>query len=376
MVLVTSVRALPENLELREPYSIASGTQTEANYVVVVVEDEDGNRGIGEASPMPGYSDETQESILSAITKRLAPAVTGDEVSSVNSAVEAMDEAAENALMAKSAVEMALTDLSARKRGVSVVEYLGGAIRNEVGVACGIGFMDQKAAAEKAKRFVESGVTTLKVKIGRSSEEDEGLVGIVRSAAGKDASLRLDANQAYRADNAIVRLRRLERFEPELFEQPIDQGDVRGMARIAKALDTPIMADEPIHGVSDVVRFANADAADLVKVKLNKCGGFKKTGLVCEVARMFGIRVIIGSGHESSIGVAAEVSLAMTNSNFDSTGEMNGNQRLKTEWVRKRLLPERGRISLSGAHGLGVEVRTLAARFQGRGRNRRASQTT
>jgi L-alanine-DL-glutamate epimerase-like enolase superfamily enzyme len=116
------------------------------------------------------------------------------------------------------------------------------------------------------------------------------------------------------------------------------------------------MADEPISCAKDVIDYAMADAADLVKVKVNKCGGLRKTSLLCETARIFDIGVIIGSGHESSIGVAAESALALTQSNFNPVGEMNGNQRLVNEWVRMRFSPVRGRLNIWSRPGLGLEV--------------------
>jgi o-succinylbenzoate synthase len=353
---ITSVSAYPENLELREPYSISSGTQTRAEYVVAVVKDSDGHTGFGEASPMPGYSDETQASILESIRRNLAGIVIRPELKGISSLIEAMDGVVSGESMAKSAVEVALTDLLTRKLQLSLIDYLGGPVRNEIGIAGGIGFMAPQAAAKKAGALIASGVTTIKVKIGRSIETDVDLVGAIREEAGGTVGLRLDANQAYSAETAVAKLRRLERFDPLLFEQPVGKGELNAMAKIAKAIDTPIMADEPIQDAKDVVEYATAGAADLVKVKVNKCGGIRKTLFLCDVARLYGMRVVIGSGHESSIGVAVEAALAMTNSNFDPVGEMNGNQRLEAEWTTPGLFPVRGKIRPWNRPGLGLDI--------------------
>ncbi len=356
MVFITSVKAYPENLRLKEPYSISSGRQTAANYVVVVVKDSEGGVGIGEASPMPGYSEETQSAILNTVRRVLSAAVTSTELEGISGAIEAMDVASIDSPMAKSAVEAAITDLLARKLRISLVDYLGGPVRRQIGVAGSLGFMAPRAAKKKVRSLVDDGVTTIKVKIGRSIDEDVDLVRAVREEVGPDVDLRLDANQAYSVDSAVQKLRKLERFAPVLFEQPVASDEIEAMASIAKAIDTPLMADEPIQNAKDVVDYATSDAAELVKVKVNKCGGIRKTQLLCETARLFGMRVVIGSGHESSIGVAAEAALALTNSNFDPVGEMNGNQRLRSEWAHPAILPEKGELRPWKGPGSGLDV--------------------
>jgi len=154
------------------------------------------------------------------------------------------------------------------------------------------------------------GFRTVKLKIGDPDGQDEGTVRAVREAIGRDVELRLDANQAYTADRAIPLLRRLERYEPALIEQPVAAWDLDGLARVSAALDVPVMADEPVSTPTDVLRIVEKRAADLVKIKVMRSGGLHRARKVCAVAEAAGLPVIVGSGHESGIGVAAELHLA------------------------------------------------------------------
>jgi L-Ala-D/L-Glu epimerase len=354
---IKSVTVIPENLELTEAYSISLSTQYQANYVLVLILDDEDHVGIGEASPMPVYSDETQESIMNCINKFLAPAVAGMDEYGILRIIDVMDLHLQNSLMAKSAIEIATYDLASKKANQSLVKFLGGSVRDSIGIAGSIGFMPTQKAAEKAKKLVGDGVVTIKIKIGRTLEEDSELVRSVRNAIGNDPKIRLDANQAYDPETAISKLKELERFDPELFEQPVKSNNLESMADIARSLDTPIMADEPIISQADVIRFAEAEAADLIKLKVNRCGGIRKTIMMSELARSYGLKVIVGSGHESSIGVAAEAAVALTCTNVDPTGEMNGNQRLTSEFTQNRLLPRNGKITAWESPGLGLKLK-------------------
>jgi len=353
---IKSIRAYPENLKLIEPYSISISTQYEANYVIVAIRDDKENMGFGEASPLPAYQDETQQSILETINNTLAPPLLGFDEFRVLGIIDRMDETLSRSLMAKSAIEMAVHDLVSKKLNTSIIRYLGGPVREFVEVAGSIGFLPVRKASTKVESLVRQGVTTMKVKIGKGIDQDMELVGAVRSTGGKEVQIRLDANQAYETEKAIQYFKKLETFEPELFEQPVNKSDIEGMSRIVKEIDTPIMADEPIITTTDVVRYAQAEAADLVKVKLNRCGGLRKTLAVSELAKSYDLRVVIGSGHESSVGVAAESALALTGTNFHQVGEMNGNQRLAEELVDNPLLPKSGKIIPWTSPGLGINL--------------------
>ena len=137
-----------------------------------------------------------------------------------------------------------------------------------------VGDPDALVAAGKAR--VADGFDVLKVKVGTGdAAADFERVRRVREAIGPEPRLRLDANQGWTRRDAVTAIRAMEDAgcAIELVEQPVAAADLEGMAWITDRVSTPILADESVYGVRDLVAVIRHGAADLVNVKLAKCGG-------------------------------------------------------------------------------------------------------
>jgi muconate cycloisomerase len=130
-------------------------------------------------------------------------------------------------------------------------------------------------------------------------------VRAIRELIGPAGDLRLDYNQSIRVDQAIRILRELERYQPTFIEQPTPRWDVENLAKIAAAIDTPIMADEAVFSPADAVRVVRQQAADLISIKLMKPGGLRRAQRVAAIAEAAGIPCYAGAMWESSVGIAA-----------------------------------------------------------------------
>jgi L-alanine-DL-glutamate epimerase-like enolase superfamily enzyme len=95
----------------------------------------------------------------------------------------------------------------------------------------------------------------------------------------------------------------------ELVEQPVPAWDLDGMAWVRDRVEIPIMADESVYGVRDLIRVVQRGAADLVNVKLAKCGGLSHARVLLTLATEHGIGTMVGSMMESPVGVGAAASL-------------------------------------------------------------------
>lgn len=366
MAAIRALEVVPVSLPLREPYRIARALQMRADYVVFRVETADGEVGIGEAAPFMGESEETQAGIVATARAYLAPALVGVDPFDLEAIHDRMDTVLPGHLFAKGGVDLALHDLIGKRLGVPVFRLLGGRYRERIPLSGGpIGLVGSPAAAaERAAGLVAAGFRTVKLKIGLPGGGDEETVRAVRDAIGPRVELRLDANQAYTADRAIPLLRRLERYEPALVEQPVAGWDLDGLARIAAAVDVPVMADEPVSTPTDVLRIAERRAADIVKIKVMRSGGLFRARKVCAVAEAAGLPVVLGSGHESGIGVAAELHLAAAVRAIPYAGEMVGHLRLVEDLVAGSIPVEAGAAAPPEGPGLGVEVRAeLVSRY-------------
>jgi L-Ala-D/L-Glu epimerase len=352
---IRNVSVLPLKIPLKAPYVLANVTQYAAEYVLVQIETDNGIIGIGEAAPFPGETEETQCDIVPIIQTYLTGAVIGKDIFDLESIHQAMDLATPGHPFAKAGIDIAVYDAIGKTLGIPVHKFIGGGYRTSVPVLGGMGVPKDAADAKKlTEAILAQGFKTIKMKVGRGLDKDVETVAAVREAAGPGINIRIDANQAYRADQAIRILRALEKYQLELIEQPLPAWDWEGMAKVTAALDTPIMVDEPIITAQDVIKTYEKKAGDIVKIKVMRCGGIYKALKVCATAEACGFPVVLGSGHESGIGVAAELHLASALQSIPYTGEMNGNTRLQTDIIENRITFSNGIAITPTEPGLGV----------------------
>nr|WP_255523861.1 enolase C-terminal domain-like protein [Terrabacter sp. MAHUQ-38] len=167
------------------------------------------------------------------------------------------------------------------------------------------------ALADTARERVSAGFRTLKMKVGTDASTDVQRVASVRDAVGPDVAIRLDANQGWTREEAVQVIRALEVADlgVEFVEQPVVAEDVEGLAWVRQRVGLPIMADESCYGPYDLERVIRLGAADLVNVKLAKCGSLTVGRDMLRRAHDAGLGTIVGSMMESHVGVGAAAAL-------------------------------------------------------------------
>jgi o-succinylbenzoate synthase len=162
---------------------------------------------------------------------------------------------------------------------------------------------------EHAARIVAaSGCATAKVKVaepGQDLAQDLDRLAAVRDALGPAGRLRVDANGAWDPPTAAHALGRMGRFDLEYAEQPC--AGVEDLALLRRRVDVPIAADESIRRADDPLRVRDAEAADVVVLKVQPLGGVRRA---LEVAEQCGLPAVVSSALETSVGLAAGVALA------------------------------------------------------------------
>jgi muconate cycloisomerase len=328
----------------------------------------DGTVGLGNIDPSPGYSMETIEETLGALRERLAPVVRGLDAANPHHVTHAMDGVLAGYLDAKAAVEMACVDLTARRLGVAVHAYLGGAVVDRVTFNAWIGIVSPDAAAAEARKWLDRGFRSAKIKVGGGIEADRDRIAAVREAVGDAMKLRADANAGYDVEQAIALGRLLEPFDLQLLEQPVAEDDLAGMARVRRAIGIAVMADESITDHASLVAVIRADCADLVKLKVMKQGGFLACRRMLETATAAGLRVVIGHGFGLGVNTAAEIMLAATSRNVIEGLECVGPLKTADDVVTHKLDLSSGALALPAGPGLGVtldDAKVERYRFEG-----------
>ena len=166
-------------------------------------------------------------------------------------------------------------------------------------------FMKQQIV-EKLK----AGFTTIKMKIGAIDFETEiALLQHIRKEFSADEiELRVDANGAFKYDEALEKLKRLSEFEIHSIEQPIKQYQINEMAKLCEFTPVPIALDEELIGITDVTnkhKLLQTIKPQFIILKPSLVGGFKGSSEWIELAEKQQIGWWITSALESNVGLSA-----------------------------------------------------------------------
>jgi L-alanine-DL-glutamate epimerase-like enolase superfamily enzyme len=304
----------------------------------------------------PPYHGETQESVVGAI-KLLRPMLIGQDPFDVERLEADMDNIIQGNAFAKATLDFALHDIMGKKLGKPIYALLGGKCREEVEMTQVLGWGEPAANAKQAHRYVEEGFSTIKMKVGmKPIEMDLARVKAVRDDIGPSINIRVDANQCWRHTEAIKVLRKMQKYDLQYVEQPVPYWDLEGMARVRKAIEIPVEADESLFSYHDAIKLIEMKAADIFNIKLVK-GGFRAAKKIAAVAESAGLSCVVGAMVELGVGTAAGIHFAASTRNIGYACECCGAIFYEDiDIVKDQIVPMKGRVRVPEKPGLGVEL--------------------
>ena len=340
-------------------YKNAYLTKSVQKSVVVRITASGGITGLGNIDPTPGYSKEQTADHLEMLRGRFAPMLTGMDPTNVHAVLARIEPAVKGFLDSKAAIEMACVDIAARSASMPVHTYLGGAMKERLLFNAWIGILPPDQAARETLEWKRKGFRSAKIKVGGGIEADRDRVRAVREAVGPDFQIRIDANAGYDAVTSIQLAKMVAPFKLQLFEQPVPDHDIAGMAKVrreANAVGLPVMADESVLDHASLIRIIQMEAADIVKVKIMKQGGFINTRRMIATAEAAGIRCVVGHGFGLGVNTMAEIMLAATSANVLDGLECVGPLKTADDIVTRKLDLSTGSLPLPAGPGLGVAL--------------------
>jgi L-alanine-DL-glutamate epimerase-like enolase superfamily enzyme len=212
-------------------------------------------------------------------------------------------------VMAAAALEMAMWDALGHRAGLPLHALWGGLWRGRVEASAYVFVSDPAKVAETARRFLDKGFDTFKIKIGVSPESDITLVEAMRREIG-DRDLRADVNGAWTPGTARRQLEKLKSYDLAYVEQPLELDDLIGHVELRRSQPVPVALDESAYTLADVGNIIRMGAADVVLLDPHEAGGLwqvVKQAAICEAA---GVPVTLHSGGELALSQAAYVHLA------------------------------------------------------------------
>ncbi|SBT44392.1 mandelate racemase/muconate lactonizing enzyme family protein [Micromonospora auratinigra] len=307
---IAAVRTHRLSAPLHTPFVTALRRTTTVDTLVVELVDRDGRSGFGEAPQVWQVTGSSIAGAESCVRELLAPLMIGRDPDDLQARCAEVRRAVVGNESARAAVDVALHDLAARRLGVPLARLLGGTARHvptDVTLAAG----EAVDLAASARRRADEGFTVLKLKVGTDARGDLDRVRAVRAAVGPGVRIRLDANQGWTPREAVRVIRGIEDagLDVELVEQPVHRRDLDGLAWVSDRVDLPVLADESVFDLRDLVEVIRRRAADMVNVKLAKCGGLQTARTLLDLAAAHDMGTIVGSMMESPVGVGAAASL-------------------------------------------------------------------
>ncbi len=254
-----------------EPFVIATEVATVAQNTFIRIHTTEGLIGMGECSAFPMLVGETQSTCF-AVGGDLARIIKGKDPFDIQTRMKEIHAYIAFNATIKSAFDMALHDIAAKKAGLPLYRFLGGS-KKPIETDLTIGMNTPSKMVESAKAFVKQGVKTLKIKVGKSGEEDVERVRLIREAVGNSIALRIDANQGWDFDTAVKSLQAMAGFDIQFCEQPIHHHFDSLLPNLRKQSPIRIMADESVFNHYDAIRLIESQSLDYINVKLAKSGG-------------------------------------------------------------------------------------------------------
>lgn len=285
------------NLAFLYPIKHSLATHAGSENLVVKVAADPHLGGYGEGIPRTFVTGETLESSLAFLAETLAPAIVGQEFTSPPQLLQRLEDlfrhtAGELHPGAFCALETALLDAAGRAWNLPLQAFLG-ARRNGPLIYSGVIAMGGPTLVtqllQQAKMLK---ISFLKLKVGNPADLEN--LRLARKLLGWQVDLRVDANCAWSAPEAIQRLREMQPFRISAVEQPVAQDDLEGLKAVGDGTGLPVIADESLCTEGDAQRLIDLKACQIFNIRLSKCGGPLAATRIRQMAAAAGLRCQLG----------------------------------------------------------------------------------
>lgn len=329
------------SLELKHTFRLANYSRNSTPVVLIEIE-QDGITGYGEAS-MPQYLGEDYNSANSFLEKlNLSQFSNTDALEEIFNYING---AAEGNNAVKAGLDIALHDLYAKRKNKPLREIwnIDSAKKLETSYTIGISNRDElKLKIDEAGEF-----KFLKIKLG--SPDDKNLIRSIRELT--DKPLFVDVNQGWTDRHfALEMISWLAGENVILVEQPLAADKIEDLFWLKEKSPLPIVADEGIKRLDDLIKFKNIYSA--VNIKLMKSAGLNEARKMIEFASGAGLKIMLGCMTETSCGIAAAAQLAPLCDWLD----LDGNLLIANDpFIGHEVL--NGEIFLNNLPGIGITKR-------------------
>lgn len=329
---------------------------TGGDFVICQLVTEDGSTGLGEVLLWLPETGASPEQVITIIRDYLSKYVLGESPFDVERINYHMDVNVMRNEVAKGLLDMACYDLMGRLQGCPACDLMGGTVINEVPLAALIPLMDTEKMIWLIRAFYQDGVRTFRCKLGQGVEQDLEVISSIRGSLQDDMRLRVDYNQAYSVEDAVLAINAIEPFGIDFAEQPVDATDFVAMARVQRQVSIPLLAHEGCFSLQDIVTLAALGAIGVVGVNSERPGGVTNALKAIAFAEEMGFGVVI---HNQTLGIASAAQLHIAAVKHNSLGhstELFGHVMLEDDLIIEPIDYDGGYATVPDGPGWGVEL--------------------
>jgi len=302
---IKKIRTQIKKIPLQTPFVTALRRVENVEFIRVCILLESGLSALGEAPATKAITGEDLESIEHSINQYKKDFLS----KTVEEALNILHQLSIGS-SAKAALDMALVSLQAQENAQELYEYLGAKQEEKIETDITISLNSKEDMLYDAKEAYANGFHILKVKFGSDIEHAIETSKALLVSVPK-AKFLIDANQAWSVKQSLHYIDLIKSKKIELIEQPVKAKDLEGLKLITQKSDIPILADEAAFSLEDVKYIVENNIADMINIKLMKCGGITKAVEILKYAREKNVKCMLGSMLEGPNSIYAAECLAM-----------------------------------------------------------------
>ncbi|MEO0636329.1 MAG: mandelate racemase/muconate lactonizing enzyme family protein [Pseudomonadota bacterium] len=306
---VTRVSLWKVPLTSHATYYMASGkTCDTVDSIVLRIDTDQGISGWGEVCPIPHYLPAYADGVLPALTE-MAGVLLGADPIGPEALMARLDAHLVDHRYAKSPVDIALWDITAKQAGLPLYALLGGKRADRLPLYHSITCIAPDDMAAMATEAFGQGIRQFQAKLGAdgSWEADVERLLKVREAVGPGPLVYGDWNCGSTRLDAI-RVARAVAHKDIMIEQPCDT--IEQCAEVKRATGLPMKLDENAHDTESLLRAHALGCMDVAAIKLSKFGGLSKSRQARDLCIYLGTKMCVEDTWGSDITTAAVLHLA------------------------------------------------------------------
>ena len=355
-MVITNIKCYQVDLPLHEgSYKWSGGNSVEVfDSTVVEVRTDAGVTGYGEICPLgaaylPAYAAGARAGIA-----ELAPRLIGLDPTQLALVNQAMDGAMRGHPYVKSAIDMACWDILGKVCGLPVVALLGGRFGETFVLYRAISQEAPEKMAEMVGFYRGQGYTRFQLKVGGDPDTDIERIRLASEQLHRGDVLVADANTGWTQHQAI-RVADAVRAVDVYIEQPCMRYEE--CLAVREHTDRPLILDEVIDDIGQVIRGHRDRAMDVINLKISKVGGLTRARQIRDLCVSLGIAMTIEDTWGGDIVTAAIAHLAHSTPPALLFSSTDFNSYVTVTIAENAPRREGGRLSAPKAPGLGIVPR-------------------